>query len=137
MNNSIISIVNLPDEMLLTIFNKLNNIDVLYSLVGVNQKLEKVACDINFTRAVDLATMVSNKDADSRSNAILDRFNVRILPRIHENIECLTVQAFSLERVLQSSNYPNLRKFTLINLKLTMVPHIFQGMPFVISILKN
>jgi len=137
MNNSIISIVHLPDEMLLTIFNKLNNIDVLYSFVGVNQKLDNIACDINFTRAIDLVTIASNKDADSRTNPILDRFYMHILPRIHENIECLTVQAFSLERVLQSSNYPNLRKFALINLKLTMASHIFQGISFVISIVKN
>jgi len=137
MNNSIISLVDLPDEMLLTIFNKLNNIDVLYSFVGVNQKLDKVACDINFTRAVDLVMISSNKDVSSRTNAILNRFYMHILPRIHKNVECLTIQAFSLERMLQASNYPNLRKLTLINLKLTMASHICKGTLLILSILKN
>lgn len=51
-SDSMINIVDLPDEMLLTIFNKLRNIDMLYSLVGVNRKLDTVACDINFTRTI-------------------------------------------------------------------------------------
>ncbi len=52
MNNSIVGIVDLPEEILLTIFNKLNPIDTLYSLLGVNQKLDKVACDIPFTQSL-------------------------------------------------------------------------------------
>jgi hypothetical protein len=40
MNNSIVNIVDLPDEILLTIFKKLDNLDVLYSLVGVNTELD-------------------------------------------------------------------------------------------------
>jgi hypothetical protein len=57
MNNSTVGIVDLPDELLLTIFKKLDNFDVLYSLMGVNKKLDSVACDINFTRSVDLMTI--------------------------------------------------------------------------------
>ncbi|CAF5218449.1 unnamed protein product, partial [Rotaria magnacalcarata] len=74
MNNSMIRIVDIPEEMLLAIFEKLNNIDILYSLVGVNQKLDKVACDISFTRTIDL-TMSSSDEAEySGTNTILDRF---------------------------------------------------------------
>jgi hypothetical protein len=57
MNNSTVGIVDLPDELLLTIFKKLDNFDVLYLLMGVNKKLDSVACDINFTRSVDLMTI--------------------------------------------------------------------------------
>ncbi len=73
-------ILDLPDEILLTIFQKLNGFDVLYSLVDVSQKLNNVACNINFTRAVDLTTISSNKADDARNNTILDRFCMNILP---------------------------------------------------------
>jgi hypothetical protein len=44
-NDSSVSIVDLPDEILLIIFKNRNNFDVLYSLVGINHKLDKVARD--------------------------------------------------------------------------------------------
>jgi hypothetical protein len=128
MNYSPVSIVDLPDELLLTIFKKLDNFDVVYSLVGVNQKLDNVACDISFTRALDLMTIASNEVDDSRMNTILDRFCMHILPRIHHKVECLTVQACFLQRILHASNYLNLRTLTLDNLELNMASHIFNGM---------
>ena len=72
MNNSIVSILDLSDEILLIIFKKLNNIDALYSFVGVNN---------NKKRAIDWKT-----------SQIRDRIFMHILPRIHENVEYLTVQ---------------------------------------------
>lgn len=36
---SVMNIVDLPEEILLGIVNKLNRFDALYSLVGVNKKL--------------------------------------------------------------------------------------------------
>ena len=128
MNNSMVRIVDLPDEMLLTILNKLNNIDILYSLVGVNRKLNNVACDTNFTRTIDLITISSNEDADSEMNVIFDRFCMQILPRIDDNIECLIVEAYCFQLVLNAINYYKLRKLTLVNLELNMGCHIFNGM---------
>ncbi len=75
MNNStVISILDLSDEILLTIFKKLNNVDVLYSLVGVNKKLDKLIRDVVFTRSLDFVATLSNEENDSRINSILDRF---------------------------------------------------------------
>ena len=42
-NNNEINILDLPDEILLSILNKLNNIDILYSLVDVNQRFDRLA----------------------------------------------------------------------------------------------
>jgi hypothetical protein len=137
MNHSTVNIVDLPDEILLHILKKLNNFDVLYSLVGVNEKLNRVACDINFTRLVDLMTIEPNRVTDSRSNAILDRFCMEILPRIHDNVESLTLQACFLPRVLHATNYLHLRKLDINNLELSMACHIFNGMLFHLSISKN
>ncbi len=137
MNDSFVNIVDLPDEILLIILKKLNRFDVLYSLVGVNEKLDNVACDINFTRAVDLLTISSNGVNNSITHAILDRFCMHILPRIHKNVECLTVESCFLQRVLHASNYLNLRKLTLINLELSMASDIFNGMLLDFSMFKK
>ena len=136
MNYSTVNILDLCDEMLLTIFNKLNNIDVLYSLIGVNQKLDRLAQDITFTRSIDLVTISSNEDNNSRTNSILDRFCFHIIPRIQHNIECLTLDPLSIDRVLRIGNYPKLHKLTLVNLPLEMASRIFNGMLFVLLIFK-
>jgi hypothetical protein len=128
------SILDLPAEILLTIFKKLNDFDVLYSLVGINRKIDNVACDINFTRALDLTTVSSDEADDVKNKAILDRFCMHILPRIHDNVECLTVQACFLQRVLYAGNYLNLHKLTLVNLELKMAFYIFKGMLLDLSI---
>jgi hypothetical protein len=137
MNQSIVNIIDLPEEILLHVLKKLNNFDVLYSLVGVNEKLDRLACDISFTRLVDLMTIESNRVTDSRCNAILDRFCIEILPRIHDKVESLTLQACFLSRVLHATNYLHLRKLVIINLELSMAGHIFSGMLFHLSISKN
>ena len=80
MNKSIVGIADLPDELLLIIFNKLNPIDILYALVGVNQKLDKAASDIHFIRSINLMINSSNEENNSLTHAMLDRFCVKILP---------------------------------------------------------
>ncbi|CAF2648949.1 unnamed protein product [Rotaria sp. Silwood2] len=125
MDNLNVGILDLPDEILLTIFKKLNNIDLLYSLIGINQKLNKIACDINFTKDVDLTTVLTNDTSDSRLNAMVDRFCTYILPQIHNNVESLSVQASLFQRIIRANNYPNLHKFILFNLEMDMISHIF------------
>ena len=45
MFNSCVRLNDLPDEILTIIFKKLNNLEVLYSLQGVNQRLNKIIRD--------------------------------------------------------------------------------------------
>ncbi|CAF1265116.1 unnamed protein product [Rotaria sordida] len=67
----------------------------------------------------------SNKANDWKTSVILDRVFMCILPRIHENVECLTIQGCFLQRLLLAGNYRNLRKLILINLELKMASHVF------------
>jgi hypothetical protein len=136
MNELTVNILTLCDEMLLAIFNKLNNIDVLYSLIGVNQRLDKLAADIIFTQSIDLVAISSNEDNDSRTNSISDRFYFDIIPRIQHNIECLTLDSLSIDRVLHIGNYPKLRKLTFANLQLELAFRVFNGMLYLLSIFK-
>jgi hypothetical protein len=130
MNHPTLNILDLCDELLLIIFNKLDNINVLYSFVGVNKKLDRLARDITFTRSIDLVT---NENNDS----ILNRFIFDIIPRIQHNIECLTLDPLPMDHILHVENYPKLRKVTLVDLKLDMTLQIFNGMISVLSIFKD
>ncbi|CAF0725016.1 unnamed protein product [Adineta steineri] len=121
MSNSTLNIVDLCDELLLNILNKLNNVDVLYSLIGVNKKLDRLARDITFTQSINLVTTLSNE----HDNSILDRFCLLILQRIQHNIECLTLNSLSVDRVLRIGNYSKLHKLSLVNLPIEMACRIF------------
>jgi len=127
MNDSTVDIVSLCDEMLLAIYDKLDNMDVLYSLIGVNRKLDRLARDITFTQCLDFLTILSNESNDSRNKSILDRFCFDILPRIEHNIQSLTLDPLSIDRVFRIGNYSKLYKLTL-NLQFEMVSRIFNGM---------
>ncbi|CAF3169346.1 unnamed protein product [Rotaria socialis] len=121
MNHSTVSTVALSDEMLITILMKLNNVDVLFSLIGVNKKLDRLSRDITFTQSIDFVTILSNK----KRKSILDRFCFDIIPRIQHNIESLTLDRLSIDRVLRIGNYPKLWRLTLVNLPLKMAYDIF------------
>ena len=49
-----INILDLPDEILLAIINKLNMIDILYSLVDVNQRFDRLVLDPLYIHHLDL-----------------------------------------------------------------------------------
>jgi hypothetical protein len=136
MNDSNVNIVGLSDEMLLAILNKLNNMDALYAFIGVDQKFDRLARDITFTQSIDLVTILSNEHNDSRNDLILDRFCFNILPRIQHNIECLTLDPSSIDRVFRIGNYPKLHKLTLVNLSLEMASRIFNDMLSIFLIFK-
>lgn len=72
MNNSFINILDIPEEILLNILNKLHNLDVL------------------FTQSIDLTSILSNEKDNSKTNAIFNRFCSQILRRIHNNSFCLS-----------------------------------------------
>lgn len=49
-----IQLNNLPDEILLIIFKKLKNINLLFSLIGVNKHLNEIVHDSVFTSSLIL-----------------------------------------------------------------------------------
>ncbi|CAF3328183.1 unnamed protein product, partial [Rotaria socialis] len=125
MNHSTVDILALCDEILLDILNKLNNMDVLYSLIGVNRKLDSLVRDVTFTQSIDLVTILSNEHNDSRNKSIFDRFCSDIIPRIQHNIESLTLDPLSIDRVLCIGNYSKLHKVALVNDQFEIATRIF------------
>ncbi|CAF1370841.1 unnamed protein product [Rotaria sordida] len=119
LNKNEINILDLPDEMLLSIFNKLNNIDILYSLVDVNQRFDRLVFnslyihDLNFT---------SNLLLDCEFKEYSKHFNricTSILPRIRHQINKLTLRQLSIQRVLYTCNFPQLHSLSLVSIDLT------------------
>ncbi|CAF1446462.1 unnamed protein product [Adineta ricciae] len=132
MNDSSFNIVNLCDEILLTIYNKLDNMDVLYSLIGVNGKLDRLARDITFTQCVDLSRIFSNEKNNLRKNSIIDRFCFDVLPQIHDHIQSLTLDALLIDRILHLASYPKLHQLTLLNVQFEMASRIFDGTSYLV-----
>ncbi|CAF1097075.1 unnamed protein product [Adineta steineri] len=107
--------------------------DVLYSFIGVNKKLDRLARDITFTQSINLVTTLSNE----HNNSILDRFCLLILQRIQHNIECLTLNSLSVDRVLRTGNYSRLHKLSLVNLPIEMACRIFNDESSLVYIISH
>ena len=99
-----IKLNDLPDEILIIILKKLYNVEVLYSLIGVNKRLNTIAHDSIFTSHLYFL----DKFIYSLPNPMIDRFCSEILPWIHHKIKSLKLESTSMERILLATNYPNL-----------------------------
>jgi hypothetical protein len=74
------SIEDLPDELLIMIWNKLNNLDVFYSFMGVNKRFDKLVRDVSYTRSIQLVDKDSNHNYCSLSDTLLDRLCFYLFP---------------------------------------------------------
>ncbi|CAF1613392.1 unnamed protein product [Rotaria magnacalcarata] len=110
MNRSNVRLLDLPDEILLIILKKLNNIDVLYSLLDVNNgRLNILAQENTFTNIL--------KFPRRYTYALIDRFCIDILPRIHHNVKCFITHPFCMKRILLATDYPNLTELKIFHFK--------------------
>ncbi|CAF1570105.1 unnamed protein product [Adineta steineri] len=125
MNHSIVQLNDLPDEILMMILKKLWNIKVLYSLIGINKKLDRIACDPVFTRYLSLVNRSSNNSVAPLTNEVLNRFCAQILPKIHHHIRRLDLESATMERILSTTNYPNLHQLGLFNLHAKTAASLF------------
>lgn len=105
MNRSHVQLLDLPDEILMYILKKLSKIDVLYSLLGTgNDRLNCLAQDKQFSNTLELIFM---------DDMLLNRFCNDILRYIHRNVQQLTVESSTMERILLAGHYPNLSHLKL------------------------
>jgi hypothetical protein len=132
MNTSSVNLLDLSDEILLIILNKLNYLDVLYSLMGVDQKFDRLTRDITLTKSLDLTNKnSSNGDNCSKFTSLLDHFSIHILPEIQHNIDSLVLDdSWSINSLLGIGNYPQLHKLTLVNILPRIAYQMFESMLF-------
>jgi len=110
-----INIFDLPDEILRIIFNKLNTISIFYSLVGVNKRFDRLALDSFYIHHLDFVIKRSDVQNSSADDQSLDQICSKILPRINEKVTKLTVDPFSIKRILGAVHYPQLHSLSLLN----------------------
>ncbi|CAF1128301.1 unnamed protein product [Rotaria sordida] len=103
-----IKLDDLPDEILLIIFKKLDNFAILYSLTGVNKRLHKIAHDPDFTSHLTLFKHLKYASVSALPDSTLSRFCLQIVPEIHHKIKWLNVEPASMEHIFLAKNYPNL-----------------------------
>ncbi|CAF2652810.1 unnamed protein product [Rotaria sp. Silwood2] len=130
MENLIIQLIGLPDELLVMIFKKLNNVQLLYTLFGINRELDRILSDSIFTRYLVLSRNLSNDVICPIVDTVLDRFCSQILPQIRYKINFLTLETSSVERILLTADYPNLYGLGLYNIDEKSAKRFFTGKIF-------
>ncbi|CAF4499091.1 unnamed protein product [Rotaria sp. Silwood2] len=132
-----VNIMNLLDEIILIIWNKLNKIDVLYSFLNVSKRFDKLIRDKIYTHSIELIkTNCEEKDNCSLSDQILDRFCLDTLPQINSIVEELILESRSMERIFYAGDYTRLCKLTLINLTQELARRVFAGTKY-LSLISN
>jgi hypothetical protein len=125
-----IELNDFPDEILIIIFKKLCNIEVLNSLKGVNKRLNTVAYDPIFTNHLSMMRRSSNNIIYPLPDLMLDQFCTQILPEIHHKINWLDLESTSMDRILRAANYPNLYKLGLYSIDTDTATSLFIGKIF-------
>jgi len=118
----------LSDEILLIILNKLSNTDVLYSLIEVNKRLDRLVRHCSLSKSIDLVNVLTRERKFPRK---IERFCFEIIPRIKENIQSLILDDLSIEQVLSLGYYPNLSQLLIFQLNLF---HIYFLVCFFLSV---
>jgi hypothetical protein len=130
MEHSSVHLIDLPDEILMFIFQKLPNTDVLYSLEGVDVRLDKIVNDPVFARHLTLLRRSSDGLIYPIIDQMLDRFCSHILPKVDHKIKCLDLEPLSMERILHAASYPNLHELGLFNIGCEIMERLFIGKYF-------
>jgi hypothetical protein len=112
-----VNILDLPDEILLVIFNKLNGIDALYSLVDVNERFDRLVLNAVRIRTLDMTKMMIKSYYDrtfSLDSNFLSKICKQILPQIRHQINELIVEQNSMKHVFPHT-YPQLDSLSFVN----------------------
>lgn len=117
LNNYQHNLVDLPDEIVYQIFNKLNMIDVFYSFMDVNRRFHQLVFDSLYVRRLNLTTNIDNNASCEQISSI----GTQAVSRISHQVEQLLVEQDSINQVL-SVCYPRLYSLSLINFE-EEIPH--------------
>ena len=104
---------------------------MLYSFIGVNQRLNRIVHDTIFTRVLYLLKYCPDDDSIfALPDPILDRFCSKILPEIGHRIKTLYLEQTSMKRILHATNYPNLNNLCLYDIDYKQAMSLFRGKRF-------
>jgi hypothetical protein len=89
--NNCLNILDLPDEILLIICSKMNIVDVLYSLVDVNQRFDRLVLDPLTIRNIDM-TIRNFESVYDQTFSIDDKILCRIYDQINAQLLLNNIQ---------------------------------------------
>ncbi|CAF1033849.1 unnamed protein product [Rotaria sordida] len=89
-------------------------VDVLYSLVDVNERFDRLVIDPLYIRHLDMTIKSSFDRICSLDNKVLSRICEKILPRIYDQVNKLIVEPHAMKQVF-TINYPQLYSLSLIS----------------------
>jgi hypothetical protein len=114
-------LLDLPNEILIIILKKLENVDILYSFFGIcNQRLDNLIEDDGFTNILNFVRTSTAADK-------LDRFSTCILPQKHHCIKKFILNTSSMEGILLASDYPNLTSLEVFDFGEKIARRYFTG----------
>ncbi|CAF4135515.1 unnamed protein product [Rotaria sordida] len=91
-------------------------IDVLSSIVDVNQRFRRLVLDSLYIRDLNITSIMNiNSHKTSINTQVLSRICSNILPQIHSQVHKLTVEQDSMKQILHAANYPQLYSLSLVN----------------------
>ncbi|CAF4326154.1 unnamed protein product [Adineta steineri] len=111
----------------------MNIVDVLYSLVNVNQRLDQLVLDPLTIRNLDMTirTLESVYDQTfSIDDKILSKICDQILCRIYDQINAFTIEQYSIKRIPHATDYPQLYSLSLINFEGKILDQYLTGNVF-------
>ena len=127
MEYSNIQLDDLPDEIILIIFKQMSNVEVLYSLSDVNQRLNRIVHDPAFASHLIFSNHYSNDFVFPLSVSMLDRFCSEIFSKISDKVQWLELAAPFIERILSFPKFPNLDRLCLFDLEIEYAKRLFIG----------
>ncbi len=134
LNKNYMNILDLPDEILFIIFQKLDMIDVFYSCLKVNRRFNRLVLDSFFLRDLNMTTIkdISSlyDQTSSTDPKVLSRICEKILPRIYDQTYKLTVDEYSVRYMFLASNYSKLYSLSLINFQKEVLDQNLTGIEF-------
>ena len=133
LNINRLNILDLSDEILCFIIEKLNMVDVFYSLVNVNQRFNRLVFDSLYIRDLNMRTIMNINSLYDQTSLIdpqvLSRICKKLFPGIDSHVHKLTVEECSMKQIL-GSNYPQLYSLSLINFEAKTLYEYLTGVVF-------
>ena len=87
MEPSFVELNSLPDELLAMIFKKFNSIDIYYSSININMRINKIIYDQIFTTHLTLLQWSADDLIYPIDNAVVDQFCSQMLSKISHQIK--------------------------------------------------
>ena len=130
-----LNLIDLPKEIFLIVMEKLDMVDVLYSLVDVTQRWNDLILNSLYVSLVDLTCVRVTSSDDwiySTDGYIVEKLCQDVMPRINDQVKELRVDHHSLGRVLHASSYPQLESLALIDIDDRFLFKFMQGKSFLL-----